>query len=488
MSSQFHSRPARIFLVFAYKDRAFRDALVKHLTPLRQVGVIDNWHEYEIPAGGDWQKIDKERLNEADIILLLITADFIASEHSYTIQMQRALERNKAGEARVIPILCRPLYLEDLPLAKLQFLPRSDQQKIKAVSEWVNKDKVYAEIVTEIRKAIGELFGSSPIQVPPQPGTTSQPQGTRYLTYNGHSNYVISAVWSSNGKYIASGGGDNTVRIWNPNTGNTLYTYRIHKSTTIRPSFLSEVLSIIWSPDNTTIAFAGKQAPMIWNPFNDQIITTYKSHSPIFPIIASMAWSSDGQSIASTNIGSPKDQAIHVWSPQNGQQIAKIDVSKGWTDTDPVGGVAWSPDSKRIACGLHGEIRIYNVRTKQHIQTYKNKSAWAYYSVCWSRDNTRLVCAFPKEAVVWDITTGELMHKYIDHKADIRDIALSPDGKYVASASNDTTVHIWETDTGNRIFTYEGHRDKVAAVTWSPDGKRVASGCADGTVHVWQAI
>jgi len=122
------------------------------------------------------------------------------------------------------------------------------------------------------------------------------------------------------------------------------------------------------------------------------------------------------------------------------------------------------------------------------MQTYKSESASAYYSVCWSPDSTKLICASPKQALVWDVVEGSLLHKYIGHKADIRDIALSPDGKYVASASNDTTVHIWETDTGKRIYVYDGHKDEVSSVTWSPDGTRVASGCKDGTVHVWQAI
>ncbi len=488
MSSESHSRPARIFLAFAHEDRAFRDALDKHLSALQRIGLIDNWHEYEIPVGGDWQRIDKERLNEADVILLLITKDFIASDYSYNVQMQRALERNAAGEARVIPIVCCPVYLEDLPIAKLQLLPRSDPERVKAVSEWDNEDSVYMEIVKEIKRAIEELFGSSPIQAPSQAETASQPKGTRYLTYNGHSNYVISVAWSPDGKYIASGGGDSTVRVWDVNTGNTLSTYRGHKGPILSGILLSEVWSIIWSPDSSVLVFAGKRAPIVWNPRNDQIIATYKGHSPLLPVISSMAWSPDGECIASTNLGSPKDQAIHVWSPRSGQSIAKIDVSSGWLDTASIGGVAWSPDSTRLACGLHGELRIYDVLTKQHQQTYKNKSAWAYYSVCWSPDNTRLLCAYPKQAVVWDITTGTLLYRYINHKADIRDIALSPDGKYVASASNDTTVHIWETDKGERIFTYEGHKDEVSSVTWSPDGKRIASGCKDGTVHVWQAI
>ena len=251
---------------------------------------------------------------------------------------------------------------------------------------------------------------------------------------------------------------------------------------------LSEIWSIAWSPDNMMLAFAGKKAPLVWQLSNGQEKATYKGHSSLLPVIADMDWSPDGQFIASANIGSLKDQALHVWFPENGLQVAKFHVGSGWTDTSAVGGVAWSPDSKRLACGLHGEVRIFDIRTKQHLHTYKYKSTSAFYSVCWTSDGKRLICADLKEAVGWDIATGNPLYTYNDHAGDIRDLAVSPDSRYVASASNDTTVHIWETATGQRIFKYEGHKDKVAAVTWSPDGTRIASACQDGTIHVWQTI
>jgi TIR domain len=196
MAFQPHPKPVRLFLAFAYQDRSFYEDLVTQLASLKWVGMIDDWHEYEIPPAKDWQQVQNERLTQADIILLLISPDFIKSDYYYSVQMKQALERDAAGQARVLPILCRPVYLEHLPIARLQFLPRSDPRNIKAVSEWRNKDSAYAEIVKEVKKAITEFFGASPIQMPPQPKTATQPQGTCYLTYNGHSSYLISAAWS----------------------------------------------------------------------------------------------------------------------------------------------------------------------------------------------------------------------------------------------------------------------------------------------------
>jgi WD40 repeat protein len=506
MSSESRVRAARIFLVYADEDQKFYDDLSTHLTTLQRQGIIDDWHEQKIAPASNRDSANNELLSQADLILLLITPDFIASDYQYSIQMQRALERHNAGSARVIPILCRTSLWQELPFAVIQALPCTEQRVLKAINEWSNPDKAYVTIVAGIQQTIDEIpwltvspappnlasSAASPSQPafpnpapPPKPPVV--PRGTLHLTYHGHSTYLIDVAWSPDGQFIASGGGDSTVRVWHAKTGATIYTHRGQKGTTLSGILFSEIWSIVWSPDSTMLAFAGKGAPIVWKPSDDRQVSSYHGHSSFLPTISSMAWSPDGQFIASTNLGSLKDQALHVWLPDNGMQSAKFDVSSGFFDTSPIGGVTWSSDSTRLACGLHGEIRIYDIRTKRHLQTYKHKAAWAYYCVCWTPDEKLLIGSYPKQAVVWNTITGKMLYTYNDHSADIRDIAISPDGNYVASASNDTNVHIWEAATGKRVFKYEGHKNEVAALTWSPDGTRIASACKDGTVHVWQA-
>src|ERR1700682_3509751 len=104
MSSEKPLRPFHIFFSFASEDRTYRDALDKQLSVLQRLRLIDDWHRQEIAPGDDWQKVMAERLDQADIILLFITPDYLTSNYCYHVQMPRAMKKHEAGEARVIPI------------------------------------------------------------------------------------------------------------------------------------------------------------------------------------------------------------------------------------------------------------------------------------------------------------------------------------------------------------------------------------------------
>src|SRR6266487_1759942 len=101
--------PVKIFCCYARKDQQIMNELRKHLIPLQRQELITLWADIDIDAGEEWEKVIDQHLNTAQIILLLISPDFMASEYCYSKEMMRALERHKRGEARVIPILLRPV-------------------------------------------------------------------------------------------------------------------------------------------------------------------------------------------------------------------------------------------------------------------------------------------------------------------------------------------------------------------------------------------
>jgi hypothetical protein len=149
-----------IFFSYSHEDEGLRKELEKHLSLMWRQGIAKNWHDRMIGIGTEWAgQIDKH-LNSAQIILLLISADFLASEYCYGIEMTRALERHKRGEARVIPILLRDVDWSRAPFKELQFLPRGGQP----VTRWADKDEAFASIAREIRRVVDELTGKATVE------------------------------------------------------------------------------------------------------------------------------------------------------------------------------------------------------------------------------------------------------------------------------------------------------------------------------------
>ena len=148
--------PIQVFYSYSHKDEALRDELQEALALLKRQGCIAGWHDRQIVAGQEWaDKID-ENLETAKIILLLVSASFLASDYCYGKELKRALERHRAGEAVVIPIIIRPCDWQDAQFAKLQALPKDG----KAVTSWTNKDEAWTDVAKGLRRAV-EAFGAS---------------------------------------------------------------------------------------------------------------------------------------------------------------------------------------------------------------------------------------------------------------------------------------------------------------------------------------
>lgn len=151
--------PIEIFFSYAHEDEALRDELTKHLAALRRQGVIKQWHDREIIAGTEWSGAIDKHLNEAQIILLLISPDFMASDYCFDVEVKRALERHRTGEARVVPVILRPVDWGGAPFSKLQALPKDAEP----VTSWPNHDQALADVAKGIRKVIREMVGEDTV-------------------------------------------------------------------------------------------------------------------------------------------------------------------------------------------------------------------------------------------------------------------------------------------------------------------------------------
>ena len=132
-----------------------RGELVKHLSLLQRQGVITAWHDRKITAGTEWAGAIDAHLQSAQIILMLVSADFMTSDYCYDVEMQRAMARHEAKEARVIPVILRPVDWQAAPFGKLQALPKDG----KPITTWPNQDDAFVNVARGIRAVAQELTG-----------------------------------------------------------------------------------------------------------------------------------------------------------------------------------------------------------------------------------------------------------------------------------------------------------------------------------------
>src|SRR6266849_888810 len=251
----------------------------------------------------------------------------------------------------------------------------------------------------------GSLVWLAHSQQPSVPGALASPTsspappsiGTTLYIYRGHSDVVYAVAWSPDGKRIASGSKDQTVRVWDAADGGHVFTYRGHSDW---------VETVAWSPDGKRIASGSGSLMLkkdytvqVWDAASGRTLYTYPGHSNA---VYAVAWSPNGRRIASAS----RDKTVQVWDATDGGNVF---IYRGHSDV--VWAVAWSPDGRRIASG-----------------------SW---------DHT---------VQVWDAASGRTLFTYRGHTSDVLAVTWSPDGGRIASGSGDpfnrvadNTVHVWKT-------------------------------------------
>ncbi len=144
---------ASLFFSYSHKDEALRDRLETHLVMLKREGLIETWHDRRLVAGDEFDHEISAELDGADVILLLVSPDFLASTYCYDREMQRAMERHEKSEAIVIPVILRPSdWKRSTPFRKLLATPTDG----KPVTKFADLDDAFLDITTAIRDALGK--------------------------------------------------------------------------------------------------------------------------------------------------------------------------------------------------------------------------------------------------------------------------------------------------------------------------------------------
>jgi hypothetical protein len=145
-----------LFLSYSHEDESFKNGLLKHLEPLKKSNLIEVWHDGQINPGDEWDGQIYSNLEKADIVLLLVSIDFINSTYCFEVELEQALDRHEAKRARVIPVIVRTCMWRNTPLAKLQALPKDG----KAATLLPDRDEALMNIAEELRKVAEELLKS----------------------------------------------------------------------------------------------------------------------------------------------------------------------------------------------------------------------------------------------------------------------------------------------------------------------------------------
>lgn len=324
--------------------------------------------------------------------------------------------------------------------------------------------------------------------------------GRLLRTLTGHTGDICSVSYSPNGVYLASGSKDETIKLWEVKTGNCIKILTGHTG---------YVQSVTYSPDGKYLASAAwDETIKLWEVETGECIKTLTGHTGY---VESVAYSSDGKYLASASY----DKTVKLWEVATGKCIK---ILSGHTDI--VRSVSFAPNGKYLASGAYDKTtKIWEVATGNCVKTligsdnhiysvsyspdgkYLTRTSvnttelWEIASgkciktlsgghIAYSPDGAYLAAGFSR-IEIWKVPTGEFIKKIGDDSSTVYSVAYSPDGTYLAGASLGE-VKIWQAQSGKYIKTFEGYTDYVKSVVYSPNGKYIASGSDNKTVTLWE--
>jgi WD40 repeat protein len=286
-------------------------------------------------------------------------------------------------------------------------------------------------------------------------------------TLTGHSDSVLSAAYSSDSRYLVSGSGDNTIKIWEVAKGKELRTLTGHSS---------GVYSVVYSPDGRYLASgSGDNTIKIWEVAKEKELRTLTGHSSRS---LSVVYSPDSRYLASGSI----DNTIKIWEVATGKELRTLTGH-----FSGVYSVVYSPDGRYLAsASADNTIKIWEVATGKELRTLTGHSD-SVWSVAYSPDGRYLASGnYDNTIKIWEVATGKELRTLTGHSNSVPSVAYSPDGRYLASGSWDDTIKIWEVATGRELRTLTGHSRGFWSVGYSPDGRYLASGSGDKTIKIWR--
>lgn len=489
-----------IFCCYAREDEVLLNQLKAHLKPLERQGLIEIWYDREIIAGQKWEEQINEHLNRAKVILLLISPDFMASDYCYSKEMGRAMERHKAEEACVIPVILRPVYWQGKPLGELQALPQDAKPIIGP--DWHNPDVAFLDVTNGVRKVIEKL--TKPSVMPPKKPDRVWPiipeRVTKIWTHQ-EQDYVDNVTFCPGTQWLVT-----TLRY-----GNILNFWDVTERKKVRALTLPcQLSSIAFSPDGRWMAsFGGDKKTSrgeddgtikIWDVETGKLVRTLKHP----PLLRQVVFSPDGLQLASASW----DEQYYLWEVATGKLQQKVggylDIHILNEDHPPAlrSPLAFSPNRQWLVGldRLGSQLTAWQMGDGHIAKTFKELACVGITDLAFSPNGQWLACASNSGihccAHLWSVETGEIVQTFdaqtIRGKQTIRSyagprvfspdgqpygprsissLAFSPDGKFLA-IGGETTLALWEIEARKFRRTFEVGASHLA---FSPDGQWLAT-------------
>ncbi len=276
--------------------------------------------------------------------------------------------------------------------------------------------------------------------------------------FNGHTGVVQWASFSPNGKRFVSCGhwpeGDKTLRIWDVESGTEV----------LKIEHPGQSAMAIFSPDGKHIAsVCNDSKAYLWDAENGDPVRTFKGHTAG---LNGLAFNKDGTRL----LTSGSDKTARVWDTATGNEVQKFTGH-----TAMIRRVAFHPDGKHaFSAGRDAVVRMWELETAKEVKQFKSNGNWAD-CLAVSKDGKDLATA-GNTARVYEIESGKVIAECVGHQFGITHIAFSNDGKRLLTTAYDGTGRLWERDTGKELYRFRGHREFLWCASFSPDGNWVVTG------------